>query len=228
MKAITNTGPRKLEWLDWPIPQPKRGQARIRTGACGICATDLHMIDGWTRTSYPSIPGHEWAGTVDAVGADVDEILIGQHCVGENVLSTGGEVGFEYPGGYGEYFITEAKNLYPIPDDMSIASATLMEPLAVSASRVKKLHLNGMDSALILGDGPIGLLVLLLMRHAGMKDIFLVGGREPHLSISREVGARQTLNYHNLEGDLGTAIVHAVGQTFPIVVEASGSSAQYR
>lgn len=223
MKAITNTGPNQLEWLDWPLPQPQQGQVRIRTGACGICATDLRMIAGWTRTGYPSIPGHEWAGTVDAIGAGVNHNLTGLRCVGENVLTAGGEVGFEIPGGYGEYFLTDAKNLYPIPDDFPMITATLMEPLAVSLRVVRKLDMNGRNSALIMGDGPIGLLVLILMKHAGMKDIFLVGGREPHLSLAEELGARQTLNYHPIQGNLATAVIQAAGQTFPIVVEASGS-----
>ena len=102
MKAIVNTALNQLEWQDISLPQPAGGQVRVRTAACGICATDLQMIAGWTRTGFPSISGHEWAGIVDAVGAGVDAGLIGQHCVAENVLADGGEVGFEHPGGYAE------------------------------------------------------------------------------------------------------------------------------
>ena len=81
MKAIVNTAPGRLEMRELPLPEPLRGEARIRTGACGICATDLVMIDGWERTGFPSIPGHEWSGTVDAVGPGVDEELLGRRCV---------------------------------------------------------------------------------------------------------------------------------------------------
>ena len=117
MKAIVNTAPNRLELLDWPLPHPGPGQVRIRTGACAICATDLNMIAGWERTGTPAIPGHEWAGTVDAVGEGADPALPGRRCVGDNILSDGGEVGFEHPGGYGEYFLTEANNLHFLPDD---------------------------------------------------------------------------------------------------------------
>lgn len=55
MKAIVNTGPGRLELLGWPLPRPATGQVRIRTGACGVCATDLKMIAGWERTSFPPI-----------------------------------------------------------------------------------------------------------------------------------------------------------------------------
>ena len=68
MKAIVNTAPGQLEFQELPLPEPGAGQVRIRTGACAICATDLVMIAGWDRTGFPAIPGHEWAGTVDAAG----------------------------------------------------------------------------------------------------------------------------------------------------------------
>ena len=61
MKAIVNTAPGCVDWKDVPTPEPAPGQVRIRTAACGICATDLEMIAGWQRTSFPAIPGHEWS-----------------------------------------------------------------------------------------------------------------------------------------------------------------------
>ena len=81
MKAIVNTGPGALEWLEWPDPVCGSGQVRIRVRACGVCATDLEMIRGWERTGCPSIPGHEWSGVVDQVGEGVDPQLLGRSCV---------------------------------------------------------------------------------------------------------------------------------------------------
>ena len=131
MKAIVNTGPGRLEMLELPTPSPGPGEVRIRTAACGVCATDLEMIAGWERTGFPAIPGHEWSGVVDEVGEGVNEALRGQLCVAENVLADGGEVGFEHPGGYGEYLITEAAKVHVLPARLSPAVATLIEPLAV-------------------------------------------------------------------------------------------------
>src|SRR2546427_671055 len=76
MKAIVNTGPNQLELLDYPLPAPAPGQVRIRTAACGICATELEVIKGWDRTGFPTVPGHEWAGVVDSVGAGVKQVVM--------------------------------------------------------------------------------------------------------------------------------------------------------
>ncbi len=225
MKAIVNTGPNRLEFLDVPKPHPAPGQVRVRTGAVGICATDLSMIAGWTRTDFPSIPGHEWAGTVEAVGAGVDPVLVGQRCTGENVLADGGEVGFEHPGGYGEYFLTETPNIYPLPADFPFYRAALMEPLAVCVRAIKKLKLGSIFSALVIGDGPIGLLVSMLLRRSGISDLFLVGGREQRLMLAKETGVRKTLNYHTISGSLVEGVLKAAGGAFPLVIEASGSAA---
>ena len=225
MRAIVNTGPNRLEMLEVPMPQPGPGEVRIRTGACGICATDLHMIAGWDRTSFPAIPGHEWAGAVDAVGEGADAALIGHKCVAENVLSDGGEVGFEHPGGYAEYFLTEAANVQILPSDFPLALATLIEPLAVCVRGVRRLRSDVAEPVLLFGDGPIGLLMLLLMVRGGARHVVVVGGRDHRLRVATEFGARRILNYHALGSDLAVAIRREAEEDFPTVVEATGSIA---
>ena len=223
MRAIVNSGPNRLEMLQLPQPQPGPGQVRIRTGACAICATDLLMFPGWERTDFPTIPGHEWSGMVEAVGAGVDSGWIGQRCVAENMLP-GGEVGFEFPGGYGEFFLTEAANLYRLPDGFPFTTAALIEPLSVCLRAFKRLHLEGRPRVLILGDGPIGLLNLLLMRYAGVEKVFVVGGRSHRLQLAEELGAWKTLNFQTITDDFTAGVIRTAGQPFPVIIEASGSS----
>lgn len=223
MKAIVNTGPGRLEWQDRAIPEPGAGQVRIRTAACGLCSTDLRMIAGWPRTGFPAIPGHEWAGTIDAAGAGVDPGLVGCRCVAENVLGDGGEVGFEHPGGYAEYLLTEARRVHALPCDFPLHQAALIEPLAVAVRALRRLRLADRSSALVLGDGPIGLLMLLLLRHASVEEVVVVGGRAERLALARELGAGRTANYHHLPGELVAAVAGACPHRFPNVVEASGS-----
>jgi threonine dehydrogenase-like Zn-dependent dehydrogenase len=224
MKAIVNTAAGCVEWRDWPLPEPAAGQVRIRTAACGVCATDLAMIAGWQRTGFPAIPGHEWSGTVDAVGPAVDPGLLGQPCVAENVLPDGGEVGFEHAGGYGQYFITEAGNLYLLPADFPLTTAALIEPLAVCVRAVRRCRIEDRSSALVLGDGTIGLLMSALLQAIAVQQIVLVGGRPARLAVGRELGVSAVLNYHEAGADLAAAIAALPGAPFPNVVEASGSS----
>jgi threonine dehydrogenase-like Zn-dependent dehydrogenase len=249
MKAIVNTAPGKLEFLDLPTPQPGPGQVRIRVAACAICATDLLMIAGWERTGFPSIPGHEWAGIVDAAGPGVDASLVGKKCVAENVwASDGGEVGFEHPGGYAQFLVTDAANVRPLPGDFDLTAAALIEPTAVCVRAMNRLRDDARGPTLIFGDGPIGLILVAMLAGRDNKGdrhrqtaaepvpfITLVGGRDSRLALARELGAARVVNYHKLGGDLASGIREAAGlgpapslsdanrKGFGTVIEASGS-----
>jgi 2-desacetyl-2-hydroxyethyl bacteriochlorophyllide A dehydrogenase len=219
MKAIANVGPHVLKLLDLPLPEPGAGQVRIRTAACGICATDLAMIAGWERTRFPAIPGHEWAGSVDALGAGVDRAWAGRRVVADNFWASGGEVGFEYPGGYAQYFVTEAANLQLLPPGTPWTRAALAEPLAVAVHALGRLGQHASGPILICGDGPIGLLMLALLRRAGLGDLVLAGGRAGRLALAARWGAAQTIDYH--ERDVRDRRTGGFGT----IVEASGSRA---
>lgn len=228
MRAIVNTGPGVLELRTLPDPVPGPGQALIRTAFCGICATDLQMIAGWDRTGFPSIPGHEWSGVVEAVGPGGDPGLVGRACVAENVLADGGEVGFEHPGGYGELFLTEARNVLPLPAGLELSVAPLVEPLAVCVHALDRLArpVGADEPVLVIGDGAIGLLLLKVLVARGCRNATLVGGRAARLALARESGAARALNYHEMTGGaFGEAVVRAAGRRFPMVFEASGSPA---
>jgi len=224
MKAIVNTAADRLEFKEWPLPEPGLGQVRARVLACGVCATDLHIIAGSERTGFPSIPGHEWAGVVDAVGEGVDPRLKGKKCVADNVWADGGEVGFEHPGGYGSFLVTEARNIQVLPAEFPAATAALIEPLAVCVRGLRRLRLEGEKAALIIGDGPIGLISIMLLRRAGIEEIHLVGGRPARLARARDLGAGGVLNYHEIRAELARAVQDSFGRRFPLVIEASGSA----
>lgn len=224
MKAIVNTGPGRLEWLEQPTPEPGPGQVRIRTAACGICATDLAMIAGWDRTGFPSIPGHEWAGVVDAVGPGISLEWQGCPVVAENVLSDGGEVGFQHPGGYGECFLTEGSRLHRLPPDFPLTVAALIEPLAVCVRGLRRWQPQAGEGVLVLGDGLIGLLMVALLRREGFQPIHVVGGRRRRLEMAQQMGAAATLDYHEAGPDLLKAIRRELHDHYRNVVEASGSA----
>jgi L-gulonate 5-dehydrogenase len=76
-----------------------------------------------------------------------------------------------------------------------------------------------------MGDGPIGLILALLLRRQGVPDLWLLGGREGRLAAARELGAGRTMNYHTFGQDLASSVLRAAGEAFPVVIEASGSPA---
>jgi threonine dehydrogenase-like Zn-dependent dehydrogenase len=218
MQALVNTAPGLLELRQLPLPQPEEGQVRIRTLACGICATDLEMIAGWERTGFPSIPGHEWCGVVDAAGPGVDSSLVGTQCVGDNVLADGGEVGFEHPGGYAQFFLTQAVNLRVLPSGTAPAAATLIEPLAVCLRALRRLRPLGSRRTLVVGDGAIGQLMGVLLQDEGTA-VDMVGGVPERLSLAEELGTGDTWDYRR------TDFLAQTTRAYPVVVEASGSPA---
>ena len=217
MHALANTAPDVLELQQLPVPTPDPGQVRIRTLACGICATDLEMLAGWDRTGFPSIPGHEWCGVVDAVGPGVSESLVGQCCVGDNVLPDGGEVGFEHPGGYAEYFVTQAANLRALPLGTDPTTAPLIEPLAVCLRGLGHLRPLNPGQALIVGDGTIGLLMTILLLQEGVEGLTIVGGVPERLAMALDLGATHALDYRTLD------LAAQLGRHFSTVIEASGT-----
>jgi threonine dehydrogenase-like Zn-dependent dehydrogenase len=224
MRALVNTGPGRLELLNWTMPSPGPGQVRIKTLVCGICSTDLMMIGGWDRTGYPSIPGHEWCGIIEAVGKNVNPDLVGHQCVAENVLADGGEIGFEHPGGYGEYLVTEARNIYLLPVDFPVEVGALIEPLAVCLHGLQRLRLEPKSPALVFGDGPIGLILLLLLQRAGFRQVTIVGGYPYRLALADTLGASLTIDFHSLGKDPVAGLRNLTGSAFSTIIEASGAA----
>jgi len=222
MKALVNTASERLEFRDVPLPEPGPGQVRIRTAVCGICATDFEMIDGCARSRFPQILGHEWSGVVEKCGHAVGQSILGRPCVAENILADGGEVGFEHPGGYGEFFVTEAANVHLLPDGFPMEEAALVEPLTVTIRGIRRLR-PAKGTALVIGDGTIGLLFLLLLKHHGVEQVTLIGGRETRLRLASEFGASTVIDYHKVQGSMAEAISRSFTGKFDSIVDATKS-----
>jgi L-iditol 2-dehydrogenase len=210
MNSIQLVAPRRLEARDMPMPpNPAAGEVLVRLRAVGICGSDMHWYKeggiGSSRAVYPQVLGHEPAGEIVAVGSGVDDIRAGQrialepaitcgHCEfcrsghHNNCVSSIFMGASQMPGLFREYAVVPRRNVVPIPDSMSFAAATILEPLAVILHILELTEIRLGDTVAVMGAGPIGLLTASVARVAGAARIF-IADKVPHrLRMAREMG----------------------------------------
>ena len=208
MKAIVWNGPEEMAVEEVPEPAVEPGTVVIRPEAVGICGSEIEGYLGkMGNRTPPLVMGHEFAGTVTEVGEGVDEDLLGRE-VAVNPLSSDGTcrlcragytnlcpnrrlVGIHSPGGFAEYALAPAKNVYPLPEGVEARAGALAEPLANGVHAIK-LGLAGhfVEHAVVVGAGTIGLMCL---QAAVLEDIPEVSVVEPHEARREqalELGAR--------------------------------------
>lgn len=207
MKALRYLGPNVLEAQDVSRPEPGAGEVLLRVGACGICGSDVHGYLGLTgRRTPPMTMGHEFSGTVAAVGEGVTRLQPGDR-VAPYPVEFCGTCGFcsagktnlcadkrQYgvltvDGAFAEYLCVREDLCFPIADGVSFAQASMMEPLAVAYHAVKTAgDLKG-KRVLIVGAGTIGLLALLCCRIAEPKEILVSDLSAERRALALKLGA---------------------------------------
>jgi len=192
--------------VEMPVPAVGAGEILVRTAACGICSGD---IMGWyMRRKAPLVFGHEPAGEVVAVGAGVrdftpgDRVFAHHHapcfacelCArGEFVQCAAWRDGRLVPGGMAEYFVVPAGNVrgdtLRLPDDVSYADASLIEPVACTVKSLRRAGISGGERIVIIGLGIMGQLHVLLARDAGARQIIGLDRIPFRLERARQLGA---------------------------------------
>ena len=211
------TGRERVELIDMPAPEPSAGKAVVEISHCGICGTDVHAYQSG-QPYNPAICGHEWAGTVSAVGTDAgnvkegDRVAIGaatacgqcptcargdaHHC--EAVLA--GIVGMgplaAAHGGFASAIAFEARRLHVVPNQIDDIDAAMLEPLAVAVHAVRRAEIRLGDAVAVIGAGPIGLLVLQAARAAGAGQIFVIEPVDVRRRMAGELGAHTLIDPH--------------------------------
>jgi threonine dehydrogenase-like Zn-dependent dehydrogenase len=214
MRALLVTGPGSAAVTDVPEPVPGPGEVLVSVAAAGICGSDLELLDGRrpaAYVSYPVVPGHEWAGRVEAVGPGVRDLAPGDPVVAEGLRACGAcdrcaegrtnlcaagyaETGFTHPGALAERLAVPARLVHRLPADRPLEPAALLEPAACVASGLLEagMPLPGMRVA-VVGDGPLGLLALLLLQTASPAELVLVGGRPARSALGPRCGATRVV-----------------------------------
>jgi 2-desacetyl-2-hydroxyethyl bacteriochlorophyllide A dehydrogenase len=226
MKAWVLGGHDELFLRDKPTPIPARAEVLVRIDAVAICATDLEIIHSGSPASIQGglpfnknfTPGHEYMGTVAALGPDVDEFRIGERvsveihagcgqckrcrqgmytsCLNYGKPEKGHRAnGFTTDGGFAEYAVNHINTLARVPDTMSDAEATLVVTAGTSMYGLTELGgLVAGESVVVIGPGPIGLLAVAVAKALGASPVVLTGTRNKRLAIGKELGADRVIN----------------------------------
>ena len=211
MKALILKAYNNLSYED--IPQPEIGpeDVLIEVKACGICGSDVHGMDGSTgRRLPPIIMGHEAAGVIAEVGADVEGWKKGERVTFDSTVSCGrchfcrqGQINlcdnrrvlgvscekYRCDGAFAEYVAVPARILYRLPEKLSFEQATFTEPLSVAVHAVSRTAISPNDRAVVVGSGMVGLLVAQALRAAGCRDIVAVDIDQKRLDLAIKLGA---------------------------------------
>jgi L-iditol 2-dehydrogenase len=200
MKAIRLHAAGDLRIHEEPVPFPAEGETLVRVAAVGICGSDLHWYRqggiGDARLAAPLVPGHEFAGTTDAGRrVAVDPAISCGECelcragnpnLCEKIIFAGHG---RQDGALREFLAWPGRACFPIPDPLSFADGVMLEPLGVALHAVDLAHLRHEMRVAVLGCGPIGLLVLQLVRLFGVKHIFAAEVLPHRLYAARALGA---------------------------------------
>lgn len=238
MRAVVISAPGSIRVESVADPTPRSGEVLVRVGACGICGTDLHVLDGHSPLArYPLIPGHEFAGEVVALGSEIAEgrgeaaITIGSRVAIEPNLycgycepcRTGHEnlclnyhaIGVTAGGAMAQYVSVPWKKVNPLPKSISLQEGALIEPISCAVHGMHRLQPKSGDTVLIIGAGTMGLLLLQLLVRGGASRVVMIDVNIQRLARAETLGASRTY----------TDIQHALKEEppgFDCVVDATG------
>ncbi|WP_153769006.1 zinc-binding dehydrogenase [Labrenzia sp. CE80] len=257
MKAWVLGDPEELSLISKPLPVPGRAEALVRIDAVAICATDLEilkygtpaLIEGGAPFNKQFTPGHEYMGTVAALGPGVDEFQIGDRVTVEIHAGCGqckrcrmgmytschnyglnyGENnkghranGFTTNGGFAEYAINNINTMIRVPDEMSDEEATLVVTAGTSMYGLTELGgLVAGESVVVIGPGPIGLLAVAVAKALGASPVILAGTRANRNEIGRKLGADYTIDARS--EDVVARVKELTGKGADYVVDCAGT-----
>ena len=204
-----------------PVPELERGEVLVRVGAAGVCATDLRIASGVYKGMWPPalafLQGHEWGGTVVALGEDATGLKVGERVAAENQSGCGvcpmcrqgrynlcdeartkGRAyklyGHTAPGAFAEYAARPALILHKIPDNVSFEESAIVNQGALCLHGVRRCHVSAGDTVAVIGPGLVGMMTSQLGHAVGATRVIVVG-RGPRLDLARELGADDVIDY---------------------------------
>ena len=227
MNALTLSEYKHLAMEDVPLPTCGPNDILVQVAACGICGSDVHGYDGSTgRRIPPIVMGHEAAGIVAAVGAEVTSVALGDRVTFDSTVYCAkcefclrGEINlcedrqvvgvscgeFRRAGAFAEYITVPEYIVYKLPPSLGFADAAMLEAVSVALHAVKLSQIEGGEIALVIGAGMIGLLVLQAALEAGCSRVFVADVDATRLEMAARLGATETL--HASEADVVSEVL---------------------
>jgi (R,R)-butanediol dehydrogenase / meso-butanediol dehydrogenase / diacetyl reductase len=228
MKAGLITGHRTFAMVDVPDPEARPGCAVVDVTLCGICGTDLHGYIGHDPYN-PAICGHEWVGVVREVGEGVRNVSVGQRVVAGVAAACGrcgpcrgghsaycqtsfmGMIGRDAlappHGGFAPAISLDATRLLVVPDGLSDVEAAIVEPTTVALHALGRTPVPHGGTVIVQGCGPIGLLTLQLVRHAGPGRLIAIDPVAHRRELALSLGADEAVHPDDAASVAGADLV---------------------
>ena len=246
MKALLLEQYMQLGYQEVPEPTISADDVLIRVKACGICGSDVHGLDGSTgRRIPPIVMGHEAAGVIEEVGANVKGWAAGDRVTFDSTVSCGqcyfcarGEINlcdnrqvlgvscgeFRRHGAFAELVSVPARILYRLPDSLGFAEAAMIEAVSIAVHAVNITPKSLGDTAVVVGSGMIGLLTIQAAKAAGFARVFAVDLDDNKLAVALRLGADAAFNPKTV--DVPKAIYELTnGRGADVALEAVGAAA---
>ena len=236
MRAVLFPEVRKILIKEVEIPKINDDEVLLKNSYAGLCGTDIHIYNGDFFSSYPLIPGHEFSGVIEEIGSNVKNFKRGDKVVvypniscntcyycqrnEQNFCLNLKSYGVTTNGGFAEYSKILASNLHKI-ENIGLKEAALLEPLGCVIYGLRSIKVNYGDKALVFGAGPIGLIILQLLKISGVSGITMVDINNKKMKIAKDFGADEFLwNDKNLDKKLKSISYYG----YDILIDATGNS----
>lgn len=239
MKAAVYHGPGDLRVEEVPVRKLKDNEVKIQVKYCGICGTDIHIFHGdggCCDVTPPLVPGHEFSGVVAEVGAGVKTVKVGDRVTGDpndmcgecyfckngmqHFCKNNIGIGTTVDGGFAEYVIMREKQVYKVSDDLSFIEAAMAEPISCCLHGIDLCNIKAGDTVLVIGGGPIGMIMMQLAKNAGASKVIMSEPVEEKREQALKLGATKTID--PLHEDV-EAVLAEYCENVNVVIECVGN-----
>lgn len=207
MKVYALYGAEDLRMEERERPQPGPGQVLVRVRAAGICGSDIPRIFKTGTYTFPTVPGHEFSGTVEAVGngaapewkgrrVGVFPLIPCRQCAPcrqkhYELCRNYSYLGSRTDGGFAEYVLVPQECLIALPEGISFEAAAMLEPMAVAVHAMRRAQVSQEKTVAVYGQGAIGLLLTMFLKEAGIEHVLAIGNKKQQKDLALAMGVAE-------------------------------------